>query len=347
MSRPLRAWIEVELCRCCAAAQIVCPRCGSEWELRWPLPLRGFPARVADACDGPAGCGMQLRLEAVGWGPPLPAADQPPQAAAPADLSDRARLERIWQQQTPTASPHLQAQTRELAQLLEAAPMRPEVAEVGRALLAASPAADPSERAEGLQQLARLLEAGRLPAAMAAGVRKLLGSEAAVAAAQAPPPGPPPRPLPCPADAERHRLADWGRRGWLPEGVAPSAIAAAYRRRFDAEPPRDPEHRATRVYSLRELGLALGELGLAPNPEPLRVIWDQALQQLELPSTQRLLQQQARLTDLREGPRGLLAVVTVAEQWLAMAQGRAQLLTDALAQALGAPVLLELQGVAQ
>ena len=81
-------------------------------------------------------------------------------------------------------------------------------------------------------------------------------------------PPPPPHPKPCPSTADRYRLAAWDASGWLPAGVTASAIAAAYRRRFKAEPPRDPQQRCIRAYSLRELGHALGELGLslAPNP---------------------------------------------------------------------------------
>ena len=92
--------------------------------------------------------------------------------------------------------------------------------------------------------------------------------EPAAAPPAAPPPPPPPHPKPCPSTADRYRLAAWDASGWLPAGVTGSAIAAAYRRRFKAEPPRDPRHRCTRAYSLRELGHALGELGLslAPNP---------------------------------------------------------------------------------
>ena len=81
-------------------------------------------------------------------------------------------------------------------------------------------------------------------------------------------PAPPPKPAPCPAGEPRYRLAAWGEWGWLPPGVAPSAIAAAYRRRFGVEPRRDATYRTFRAYSLRELGLALGELGLAPAAEP-------------------------------------------------------------------------------
>ncbi|WP_411875576.1 hypothetical protein [Vulcanococcus limneticus] len=78
----------------------------------------------------------------------------------------------------------------------------------------------------------------------------------------------PPKPAPCPAEEPRYRLAAWDEWGWLPPGVAPSAIAAAYRRRFGVEPRRDATYRTFRAYSLRELGMALGELGLAPAAEP-------------------------------------------------------------------------------
>ena len=76
------------------------------------------------------------------------------------------------------------------------------------------------------------------------------------------PTGPRPRALPCPADAFRYRLAAWGKAGVLPDGVAPSAVAAAYRRTFKAEPHRDRRYPTFRAYSHRELRLALAELGL-------------------------------------------------------------------------------------
>ena len=77
-----------------------------------------------------------------------------------------------------------------------------------------------------------------------------------------------PKPAPCPAGEPRYRLAAWDEWGWLPPGVAPSAIAAAYRRRFGVEPRRDATYRTFRAYSMRELGMALGEMGLAPAAEP-------------------------------------------------------------------------------
>ena len=73
----------------------------------------------------------------------------------------------------------------------------------------------------------------------------------------------PSRPAPCPADAERYRLASWVSQGRVPDELSPLAVAAAYRRAFWAEPHRDA---GLHVYSRRELGLALAELGLEVQP---------------------------------------------------------------------------------
>jgi len=152
---------------------------------------------------------------------------------------------------------------------------------------------------------------------------------------------------PCPPAAERHPLSHWRRVGWLPEGVEPSALAAAYRRRFRVEPRGDRQYR-TRIYSQRELGLCLGELGLAPPPDPLAAIWQRALQALALPSTRMLLSQQARLlalepsaSQLREVGE-LVARVAVVPDWLRMVQSRAELVANALGETLGRPVAVEL-----
>jgi hypothetical protein len=130
--------------------------------------------------------------------------------------------------------------------------------------------------------------------------------------------------------------------------VAPSSIAAAYRRRFGVEPRRDRDCHTFRAYSLRELGQALGELGRAFEPQPLRAIWDRALQRVGLPSTRALLAQQAHLQELREAiglPGTLLAVVAVRAHWLEITQNRRHLLAEALTDALGQPVAVVLQGV--
>jgi hypothetical protein len=159
---------------------------------------------------------------------------------------------------------------------------------------------------------------------------------------------PPPKPAPCPADAERHRLSVWDALGWLPDGVEPCAIAAAHCRVFGKPSPRDPAKRTARSYSLRELGLALGELGRAFEPEPLRKVWRRALDQLDLPSTRTLLAQQARLVELRGAlgmPGTLLAEVAVQASWLEMAHARRQLLADAMGHVLGQTVAVVLQEV--
>jgi hypothetical protein len=161
-------------------------------------------------------------------------------------------------------------------------------------------------------------------------------------------PAPPPKPAPCPADAERHRLSVWDARGWLPDGVAPSAIAAAHCRVFGMPAPRDPSKRTARAYSLRELGRALGDLGRAFEPEPLRKVWDRALQRVALPSTRALFAKQARLMEVRGavGMSGaLFVVVAVASERLESVKSRRRLLSDALADALGQPVALALREV--
>lgn len=73
---------------------------------------------------------------------------------------------------------------------------------------------------------------------------------------------------PCPPNTPRRRALEWAAAGVLPPGVEPSALAAAYRRRFGVSPRRDPRRKTGLAYSFRELGLALGELGLAPAAQP-------------------------------------------------------------------------------
>jgi len=131
--------------------------------------------------------------------------------------------------------------------------------------------------------------------------------------------------------------------------VEPSALAAAYRRRFRVEPRRDRQRKASRAYSLRELGLSLGELGLAPPPDPLAVIWRRALRALQLPSIRMLLSQQAQLLALEPSPSSddLLARVAAPANWLAMVAARITPLAEALTAATGQPVSVELVEVAR
>lgn len=78
----------------------------------------------------------------------------------------------------------------------------------------------------------------------------------------------PAKPQPCHGKAPRRRLADWIAAGMVPRDATATGIAAAYCRVFGQPPRRDPNKRAVRAYSLRELGLALGCLGLAFPADP-------------------------------------------------------------------------------
>lgn len=173
---------------------------------------------------------------------------------------------------------------------------------------------------------------------------------------------------------QRHRLSWWAARGLLPQGLAPSTVAAAYTRATGRPPARDPERKASRAYSAWELLQALAQLSPplpplgataarpgpvasppppspAPPPrpvdplaDPLAVIWGRTLQGLQLPSTRMLLSQQARLEAFRPNRWGeLVAVVVVAPDWLAMVRSREALLSAALVAAVGRPVWLVLE----
>lgn len=77
-----------------------------------------------------------------------------------------------------------------------------------------------------------------------------------------------------------------------------------------------------------------------PPPDgELAVIWQQALDALELPSTRLLLSQQAQLVAID----GLTAHVLVRRDWLAMAQSRVTLIEQGLAHAIGHKVAVVLE----
>ncbi len=78
---------------------------------------------------------------------------------------------------------------------------------------------------------------------------------------------------------------------------------------------------------------------------PLRVVWDSALQRVELSSTRCMLQQQAELLELLELPAHLVAVVVVSDHWLRLAKDRRRLIELALGGLLARPVVVELRGV--
>jgi hypothetical protein len=126
--------------------------------------------------------------------------------------------------------------------------------------------------------------------------------------------------------------------------MAPVTLARGYRLAFGGrDPHRDPERRASRAYTERELQLALRALERPCQSERLQEIWLGTLERLQLPSTRMLLRQKARLVLLVDGT----AVVEVASHWLPMVRSRLQLLLEALSAELGYPAGLILQGVGQ
>ena len=68
---------------------------------------------------------------------------------------------------------------------------------------------------------------------------------------------------PCPAETTRRRVTDWETDPEFQDrlgGVSGGQLAAAFRRLFGAEPLRDPNKKAVRAYSRRELRLLLDAL---------------------------------------------------------------------------------------
>lgn len=223
--------LQVLICcaACMVAGPIACPSCGSGhlWTLR-EAPAR-LPCPLDDrSCPD---CGARLRVDLLGWAElPTAAPDRP---AHRSPLSDALPgLERAWRLMPnhPQRKPHN-------------APPRP-ASKPQRRQAQPSPAA--AAAAARLADFRRTFPVDRTPRPKR--------------------PAPPPKPKPCPADATRYRLAAWGARDWLPDGVAPSSVAAAYCRVFGMPPRRDPTKRTARAYSVRELALALQDLGLAPAP---------------------------------------------------------------------------------
>jgi hypothetical protein len=138
----------------------------------------------------------------------------------------------------------------------------------------------------------------------------------------------------------------------VPADLPAATLAKGYRWAHGRDPHRDPERRACRAYSQRELIASLQALGLQPPPprpsEPLQnaaalaVLWRLALQALPLPSTRMLLCHHGELVAVSQRPP-LLAVVEVSPNWRAMVGTRRELLRDALQQAWGEPVDLRLE----
>jgi hypothetical protein len=226
--------LQVLICcaACMVAGPIACPSCGSGhlWTLQEAPACLPCPLDDRSCPD----CGAHLRVDLLGWAkPPTAAPDRPAQRSPLSDALPG--LERAWR----LMPNHPQRK-------LHTPPPPPGPFEPQRRQAQPTPAA--AAAAATMADFRRTFPADRTPRP------------------KRPAPPPKPKPKPCPADATRYRLAAWGARDWLPDGVAPSAIAAAYCRVFGMPPRRDPTKRTARSYSLRELALALQDLGLAQAP---------------------------------------------------------------------------------
>jgi hypothetical protein len=338
-------------CPDCDSVRFCCPGCSEGFRIERPLEQPpALPFHLPIRCPDPE-CEALLLLTICGYRPnptgdapanrsplsdPLPVAERPAPMPAP-----RAPLADFFNGETQPAQP--------------TPPERTQAQEHAARYLARkgyiNTALEMQERPRAPRPPRPRRQARTTTPAAAAAAARLADFRRTFPADYSPRPkrpAPPPKPAPCPADAERHRLSVWDARGWLPDGVAPGSIAAAHCRVFGMPAPRDPSKRTARAYSLRELGMALGELGRAFEREPLRKVWDRALQRVALPSTRTLIAQQARLMEVRGavGMSGaLFVVVGVAGDWLETVKSRRRLLSDALADALGQPVAMALREV--
>ena len=211
-------------CPHCDAVRLCCPGCAEPLLLSRPTDQpAALPYACSAVCPDPV-CGAALTITVCGYRP-NPTGDLP---AGRSPLSDPLP---VAERPAPMPAPRAQ-----LADFFNGGTQPPR----------------PAERSNPPRPQAIASRKPTPPAARRFGSRRLRPA----------PPGPRPRALPCPADAFRYRLAAWEKAGVLPDGVAPSAVAAAYRRTFKAEPRRDRRYPTFRAYSHRELRLALADLGL-------------------------------------------------------------------------------------
>lgn len=251
-------------CPDCDSVRLWCPGCAEGFRIERPLEQPpALPFHLPIRCPDPE-CEALILLTVCGYRPnptgdapanrsplsdPLPVAERPAPMPAP----------RAQQQAQPTTPKRTQAQAQahaarylrrrgyiNTALEMQERPRAPRPPRPRRQARTTSPAA--AAAAARLADFRRTFPVDRTPRPKK--------------------PPAPPKPAPCPAGEPRYRLADWDEWGWLPPGVAPASVAAAYRRRFGVEPRRDATYRTFRAYSMRELGMALGELGMAPAAEP-------------------------------------------------------------------------------
>ncbi len=209
-------------CPECLHHRIGCPTCGEEWGNTGSR----VGAQHTLTCDCGPGLETLITVEVTGY-MPNPSGEGPPPAALSDDLR---RLSRSWAQPAaPPVSP----------------PQQP--ARMGTP--APRPSPWPLQRLQSSPQQQR---------------RSTPRGKARLRARRASKPAKVPTrqfEQPCPPDQPRWRFARFVEAaGWIPEGVAPCAVAAAYVRLFGVSPRRDPLLPTGRVYSAREMRLALEEL---------------------------------------------------------------------------------------
>lgn len=235
-------------CPDCDAVRVWCPGCSEGFRIERPLEQPpALPFHLPIRCPDPE-CEALLLLTVCGYRPN-------PTGDAPANRSPLSDPLPVAERPAPMPAPRAQQQAPEpkrAAQLADFFNGEPE-----------PPRPTPPQRTQA--QARATTPAATAAAARLADFRQTFPADRTPRPKR---PAPPPKPAPCPAGEPRYRLADWDEWGWLPPGVAPASVAAAYRRRFGVEPRRDATYRTFRAYSMRELGMALGELGMAPAAEP-------------------------------------------------------------------------------
>lgn len=98
-------------------------------------------------------------------------------------------------------------------------------------------------------------------------------------------------------------------------------------------------YRAELATVMAQAAEALVQASEAPACTELQSIWHAALQRLPLPSCRMLFSQQTELTEINDDDR---AVVAVAPEWLPMVTSRADVIEQALGEAIGRSVALTL-----
>lgn len=237
-------------CPDCDSVRFCCPGCSEAFHVERPLEQPpALPFQLPIRCPDPV-CEALILLTVCGYRPN-------PTGDAPANRSPLSDPLPVAERPEPSHRPSPPPRSQQRA---------PEPERAARLADFFNGEPEPLRPSHRQQRQAQPTPTAAAAAARLADFRRAFPVEPRQPRPKKPPA--PPKPAPCPAGEPRYRLADWDEWGWLPPGVAPASVAAAYRRRFGVEPRRDATYRTFRAYSLRELGMALGELGMAPAAEP-------------------------------------------------------------------------------